>query len=141
MSGDVPVRFCERLGVRFPRATHLIVTSRSKEMLETEVKAIIESFLRERGLNLSPEKTKITHITEGFDFLGQHIRRYPNGKLIIKPARKSIRSLLVRVKEIIREHYGSTAHLLIVRLNPVIRGWANYHRHVVSKRIFAASMR
>jgi RNA-directed DNA polymerase len=45
--------------------------------------------------------------------------------------------LLVRVKEIIREHYGSTAHLLIVHLNPVIRGWANYHRHDVSKRIFA----
>ena len=67
MSGDVQVRFCERLGVRFPRATHLIVTSRSKEVLETEVKAIIESFLRERGLNLSPEKTKITHITEGFE--------------------------------------------------------------------------
>jgi RNA-directed DNA polymerase len=79
----------------------------------------------------------IAHITEGFDFLGQHVRRYPNGKLFIKPARKSIRSLLVRVKEIIREHDGSTAHLLIVRLNPVIRGWASYHRHVVSKRIFA----
>src|SRR5208283_3474664 len=98
-------------------ADDFIVTSRSKELLETEVKAIIESFLRERGLNLSPEKTKITHITEGFDFLGQHIRRYPNGKLLIKPARKSIRSLLVRVKEIIRAHYGSTAHLLIVHLN------------------------
>lgn len=118
-------------------ADDFIVTSRSKEVLETEVKSIIESFLRERGLNLSPEKTKITHISEGFDFLGQHVRRYPNGKLFIKPARKSIRSLLVRVKEIIREHDGSTAHLLIVRLNPVIRGWANYHRHVVSKRIFA----
>jgi len=118
-------------------ADDFIVTSRSKEVLETEVKAIIESFLRERGLKLSPEKTKITHITEGFDFLGQHIRRYPSGKLLIKPARKSVRSLLVRVKEIIREHYGSTAHLLIVHLNPMIRGWANYHRHVVSKRIFA----
>jgi hypothetical protein len=88
MSREVHVRFCERGGVRFPSATHLIVTSRSKELLETEVKAIIESFLRERGLNLSPEKTKITHITEGFDFLGQHVRRYPNGKLLIKPAEK-----------------------------------------------------
>ena len=68
-------------------ADDFIVTSRSRELLETEVKAIIESFLRERGLNLSPEKTKITHITEGFDFLGQHVRRYPNGKLLIKPAR------------------------------------------------------
>ena len=101
------------------------------------MKPIVESFLQERGLELSPEKTMITHMTDGFDFLGQNIRRYPNGKLLIKPARKSIRSLLARVREIIREHLGGTAHHLIIRLNPVIRGWANYHRHVVSKRIFA----
>jgi RNA-directed DNA polymerase len=118
-------------------ADDFIVTSSSKELLEFEMKPIVEDFLRERGLQLSTEKTKITHVTEGFDFLGQNIRRYPNGKLFIKPARKSIRSLLTRVKEIIREHCGSTAHRLITRLNPVIRGWANYHRHVVSKRIFA----
>jgi RNA-directed DNA polymerase len=118
-------------------ADDFIVTSRSKELLETEVKPIIEVFLRERGLQLSPEKTKITHVTEGFDFLGQNVRRYPNGKLLIKPARKSIRSLLIRVKEIVRKHLGSTAHRLIMRLNPLIRGWANYHCHVVSKRIFA----
>ena len=79
----------------------------------------------------------ITHLTDGFDFLGQNIRRYPNGKLLIKPARKSIRTLLARVREIIREHLGGAAHQLITRLNPLIRGWANYHRHVVSKRIFA----
>jgi transposase-like protein len=53
-----------------------------------------------RGLELSPEKTAITHVTEGFDFLGQNVRCYPCGKLLIKPARKSIRSLLTRVKEI-----------------------------------------
>ena len=118
-------------------ADDFIVTSASKDLLEEEVKPIIEDFLRERGLQLSEEKTKITHVTEGFDFLGQNIRRYPNGKLLIKPARKSVRSLLIRAKEIIREHRGSAAHTLITRLNPVIRGWANYHRHVVSKRIFA----
>ena len=101
------------------------------------MKPIVECFLQERGLELSSEKTSITHLTEGFDFLGQNVRRYPNGKFLIKPSRKSIRSLLVRVKKIIREHLGGTAHLLITRLNPVIRGWANYHRHVVSKRIFA----
>jgi RNA-directed DNA polymerase len=118
-------------------ADDFIVTSRSKELLELEVKPIIESFLSERGLRLSLEKTKITHVTKGFDFLGQNIRLYPNGKLLIKPSRKSIRSFLVRVKAIICEHCGSTAHRLITKLNPVIRGWANYHRHVVSKRVFA----
>ena len=93
--------------------------------------------LVERGLVLSPEKTVITHVRDGFDFLGQNIRRYPNGKLLIKPSRKNIATLLSKVKQIIREHIGRAAHVLINRLNPVIRGWANYHRHVVSKRIFA----
>jgi RNA-directed DNA polymerase len=117
-------------------ADDFIITGHSSELLETKVKPIVESFLQGRGLELSPEKTSITHLTEGFDFLGQNVRRYPNGKLLIKPSRRSVRSLLVRVKEIIRNHLSGTAHRLIMQLNPVIRGWANYHRHVVSKRIF-----
>ena len=118
-------------------ADDFIITGNSQELLATKVKPIVESFLRDRGLELSPEKTSIVHLTEGFDFLGQHVRRYPNGKLLIKPSRKSIMSLLTRVKQIVRKTHGGTAHHLIACLNPVIRGWANYHRHVVSKRIFA----
>ena len=118
-------------------ADDFIITGHSEELLRMTVKPLVESFLTERGLVLSPEKTLITHIEEGFDFLGQNVRRYPNGKLFIKPARKSVISVLAKVKEIVREHLGRAAHLLIIRLNPVIRGWANYHRHVVSKRIFA----
>ena len=118
-------------------ADDFIITGNSRELLETRVRPIVECFLKERGLELSLEKTRVTHLTEGFDFLGQNVRRYPNGKLLIKPSRKSVRSLLVRAKKVIREHLGGTAYLLITRLNSVIRGWANYHRHVVSKRIFA----
>jgi RNA-directed DNA polymerase len=118
-------------------ADDFVVTGNSEELLKTEVKPVIESFLLERGLVLSPEKTVITHVRNGFNFLGQNVRRYPNGKLLIKPARKSIASILSKVKLIIREHVGSAARLLIHTLNPVIRGWAHYHRHVVSKRIFA----
>jgi len=118
-------------------ADDFIITGHSRELLESQVKPLVESFLTERGLELSPEKTSITHLTEGFDFLGQNVRRYPNGKLLIKPSRKSIKSLLVKVKEIVSKYLSGPAHLLITRLNPVIRGWANYHRHVVSKRIFA----
>ena len=102
-----------------------------------KVKSVVEAFLAERGLVLSPEKTKITHVSAGFDFLGQNVRRYPNGKLLIKPSRKSIARLLTETKRIVREHQSMPAALLIMRLNPVIRGWASYHRHVVSKRIFA----
>ena len=74
-------------------ADDFIITGHSSELLETKVKPIVESFLQERGLELSLEKTSITHLTDGFDFLGQNVRRYPNGKLLIKPSRKSIRSL------------------------------------------------
>lgn len=117
-------------------ADDFIVTGRSREILEADVKPLVEAFLKERGLELSAEKTRITHLTEGFDFLGQNVRRYANGKLLIKPSGKSVRSLLAKVRAIIRQHLGGTPQLLITRLNPVIRGWANYHRHVVSKCIF-----
>src|SRR5260370_37633951 len=93
--------------------------------------------MAERGLVLSSEKTLITHIEKGFDFLGQNIRRYPHGKLFIKPARKRVVSVLGKVKQIVREYLGRTAHLLINPLNPIVVGWANYHRHVVSKRALA----
>jgi RNA-directed DNA polymerase len=118
-------------------ADDFIITGHSEELLRMTVKPLVESFLAERGLVLSSEKTLITHIEKGFDFLGQNIRRYPHGKLFIKPARKSVVSVLAKVKQIVREYLGSTVHPLINRLNPIVRGWANYHRHVVSKRVFA----
>src|SRR5262249_39590631 len=91
-------------------ADNFIITGHSRELLEATVKPLVEYFLHERGLELSPEKTTITHVTDGFDFLGQNVRRYPCGKLLIKPARESIKSLLTRVREIVRKHLGDTAH-------------------------------
>jgi RNA-directed DNA polymerase len=117
-------------------ADDFIISGNSREVLE-QVKPVVEAFLAERGLVLSPEKTHMTHVSAGFYFLGQNVRRYSNGKLLIKPSRKNIARLLAETKRIVREHRGMTASLLIMRLNPVIRGWASYHRHVVSKRIFA----
>jgi RNA-directed DNA polymerase len=116
-------------------ADDFIVTGGSQEFLETTVKPLLEQFLRERGLELSPEKTSITHITEGFDFLGQNVRKY-NGKLFIKPSKKSIHSFLEKVRKIVKTYKGMPAGKLIQLLNPLIRGWARYHRHVVSKKVF-----
>lgn len=113
-----------------------IITARSKEILEHEVKPLVEHFLAERGLCLSPHKTRMIHIDEGFDFLGQNVRMY-NGKLLIKPSRKSVRSLLRKVREVIKVHKTTPAAGLVGQLNPLLRGWANYHRHVVSKETFA----
>jgi RNA-directed DNA polymerase len=112
-----------------------IITANSKEMLEQEVKPLVERFLAERGLCLSPHKTRIVHIDEGFDFLGQNVRMY-NGKLLIKPSRKSVSSLLRKVREVIKVNKATPAGQLIGQLNPLLRGWANYHRHVVSKVTF-----
>jgi RNA-directed DNA polymerase len=124
------------LGVHFIRyADDFVITGRTRELLE-EIKLLVVNFLRERGLELSPVKTVITHVTAGFDFLGQNVRRYPNGKLLIKPSRKNIQSFLEDIRRTIRGGLAKTAAELIFVLNRKIRGWANYHRHVVSSRIF-----
>jgi RNA-directed DNA polymerase len=97
----------------------------------------VENFLRERGLTLSPEKTKLSHIQQGFDFLGQNVRKYPNGKLLIKPAKPKVKAFLNKIRTLIKSNSSIGAGNLIVKLNPLIRGWANYHRHVVSKKTFS----
>ena len=119
--------------IRF--ADDFIITGNTKELLENKVAPIVEEHYGVRGLELAEEKTHITHIEQGFDFLGQNIRKY-NGKLIIKPSKKSINNLLKKVKGIIKNSSGKKPIHLIWELNPVIRGWANFHRHVVSKAIF-----
>jgi RNA-directed DNA polymerase len=117
-------------------ADDFIITGRTKELLEGEIKPLVEQFLQKRGLELSPTKTVITHVEQGFDFLGQNVRKYPKGKLLIKPSKKNVKVFLDGVRKIIKAALGMSAAELIDWLNPKIRGWANYHRHVVSKRVF-----
>ncbi len=116
-------------------ADDFIITAHSKELLENVVKTSVISFLEERGLSLSEEKIKVTRIDHGFNFLGQNVRKY-NGKLLIKPSRDNVKSFLQNIRETIHKHRGSKTVALIHDLNPKVRGWANYHRHVVSSRIF-----
>ncbi len=136
MSGDVHVRFREHLGGRFPGVTRLIVTGENRELLEQRVKPAIEAFLAARGLQLAPEKTLITHLARGFDFLGQNVRKYGD-KLLIKPARKSVQTLLNKVREVLGKNKAATQAQVIMLLNPILRGWAMFHRHVVAKATFA----
>jgi RNA-directed DNA polymerase len=124
--------------VHFVRyADDFVITGCSRELLENEIKPLVRDFLALRGLTLSEEKTKVTHVGEGFDFLGQNIRKYHHGtpkeKLLIKPSKKNVKAFLEEVRMTIRKHRTSPQHLLIKALNPKIRGWANYHQHVVSK--------
>jgi RNA-directed DNA polymerase len=118
-------------------ADDFIITGTSEQLLREEVQPLVVQFLSERGLELSHEKTSITHIEDGFDFLGQNLRRYRD-VVLFKPSRKSVRGLLTKVRQIMREEGGhGTAGELIQRLNPIIRGWALYHRHASSSRTFS----
>lgn len=140
LSEEFPMKRSSRLEtfkVNFVRyCDDFVVTGRSKELLENEVKPVVEEFLAARGLTLSSVKTKITHINDGFDFLSQNVRKY-KGKLLIKPAKESVKSLLSNVRDIVKSNKAVPQVYLISLLNPVIRGWVNYHKHIVSKEVFA----
>jgi RNA-directed DNA polymerase len=116
-------------------ADDFVVTARTKETLEQVVKPAVVAFLAERGLELSEQKTTLTHIEAGFNFLGQNVRKYKN-KLVIKPARDGLKALVQKTRECIKGMLGQKGETLIKTLNPIIRGWANYHRHVCSAEAF-----
>ena len=100
-------------------------------------KAELAGWLASRGLAFNEDKTKIVHLaTEGFDFLGVNVRRYRNGKLLIKPSPTAVKRLWKRLAVEMRALRGSNAAAVIARLNPIIRGWAAYYRGVVSSKIF-----
>ena len=91
-------------------ADDFIITGATKDVLENEVKPLVEQFLRDRGLQLSPEKTCITHIEQGFDFLGQNLRKF-DGKLLIRPSKKNTHAFLEKVRQLIRQNGGQPDRL------------------------------
>lgn len=116
-------------------ADDFVITAKSRELLTDEVLPLVRSFMAERGLELSMEKTKVTHIEEGFDFLGQNVRKY-KGTFLIKPSTSSALSYLRKVREVVRNNKAASQFDLIGMLNPIIKGWGDYHRHSVAKDIF-----
>jgi RNA-directed DNA polymerase len=116
-------------------ADDFIVSARTYELAE-QVKETVRKHIAERGLQLSEEKTVITNIADGFDFLGWNFKKY-RGKLLVKPSRKSQQKVMEKIKETIRRNRMATQDELIAQLNPKIRGWANYHQGTVAKYIFA----
>lgn len=131
------------LAKQFPRmkvhliryADDCIITAPTREIAE-HIKRIIQDFFIERGLELSENKTLITHIDEGFDFLGWHFKKY-KGILLIKPSKKSIHKVIEKIRNIMHKAKAWTQKQLITELNPIIRGWTNYHKHVVAHDTFA----
>jgi RNA-directed DNA polymerase len=122
--------------VRFPPPTLLVVLCGSQQQAE-RVKARLAEWLAPRGLAFNEDKTKIVHLSEGFDFLGFNVRRY-NRKLLIKPSKAAVRRLRERLAAETRTLRGGNAMAVIATLNPIIRGWAAYYRGVVSSRVFSS---
>jgi RNA-directed DNA polymerase len=116
-------------------ADDFVITGTSRAVLEEEVKPLVTSFMAERGLELSPEKTVITPIAEGFDFLGRNVRKY-NGKLLITPSKRNVADFLGKLRDLVKAQTHTRPGDLICQLNPKLRGWAGFHRHFVSKRAY-----
>src|SRR5208282_780938 len=114
-------------------ADDFLITGTSKELLRDQVQPLVAHFLKERGLELSHEKTQITHVEEGFDFLGQNVRRYRCGKVLTKPSSQNVKTFLSKIRETIDNSGSLTAGAMIQRLNQQIKGWTMYHRYAASK--------
>jgi RNA-directed DNA polymerase len=106
-------------------------------LLHDEVRPLVQRFLGQRGLELHPEKTRITHSEEGIDFLGQTLQRRWSEKVLLQPSRPSVRRLQEQVRQSWRRSGAWTVGQLLAELNPLLRGWAGYHRHSDSSRTFA----
>lgn len=135
--GKIDLRFKNAHKVNLVRyADDFIVTAATKEIAQ-EAQELIRVFLKARGLELSEEKTTITHINEGFDMLGWTFRKW-DGKLIVKPSKKSIQSFIASLSEtILKRGKAWRQEVLIEKLNQQIRGWTTYHQPVCASEAFA----
>jgi RNA-directed DNA polymerase len=127
----------------FPRygfiryADDFVITAKAREDIEAIIPEVA-NWLKERGLKLNEEKTRVCHLAEGFNFLGFNIRQYKS-KCLIKPQREKVQTKLEEIKQWLDTHQNAEPAAVIRVLNPILRGWANYYRHAVSKRVFAYS--
>ncbi len=107
-------------------ADDFVITGSSRELLESQVKPLVTRFLAARGLVLSEVKTVVTHIDDGFDFLGWNVRKF-RGALVIQPSKKNVDAFLSKVRDTLRKMCASRQADVIEQLVPVIRGWADFH--------------
>jgi RNA-directed DNA polymerase len=140
--GSKASRYRRAHNINFVRyADDFIVTASGEAVLKEEIIPKINAFLEPRGVALSAQKTKVTHIAQGFDFLGQSVRKFERrgqlGKIQITPSQSSLAAIKAKVKDICKASGGLTQAQLIDKLNPVLRGWANYHRHVICAESFS----
>jgi RNA-directed DNA polymerase len=131
----------KRAVVRY--ADDFVVFCESEEDALVVRDRILPGWLSKRGLSLSAEKTRIVHLTDGFDFLSFNVRHYPHPqtsrsgyKLLIKPSKKAVLGKVAELRGEWLALRGHSVEVVLWKLNPIIRGWANYNRRVVSSRTF-----
>jgi RNA-directed DNA polymerase len=118
-------------------ADDLVVCCHSRQQAE-QVKARLARWLEPRGLAFNEAKTRIVSLSEGYDFLGFNLRRYPNGKLLIKPSVAAIKRFRKRLAKELRALRGSNVAAVLAKIVPIVRGWVAYYRTVVSAKVFSA---
>ncbi len=124
-------------------ADDFVVFCETKQDAEKSV-TILNQWMKDRGLTLSDEKTKIVHLIQGFDFLGFNVRHYPVSntntgfKLLIKPSKQTMQNTRNKLKQVWLENKSQNVDYLINKLNPIIRGTANYLRVGVSSEAFSS---
>jgi RNA-directed DNA polymerase len=130
----------KRAVVRY--ADDFVCFCETKEEAE-RVQELLTEWLKERGLRLSAEKTRTVHLTEGFNFLGFNIRQYrtpkttkTGWKLLIKPSKEAVQDLRKKLKDLWKKVQGTKVQVVLAKMNPIIRGWANYFRIAVAKEVF-----
>jgi RNA-directed DNA polymerase len=116
-------------------ADDFVVTAETKQDIE-EIIPTLKNWLLKRGLELNQDKTNVVHIEQGFNFLGFNIRQF-KGKCLQVPQKEKTRELLKQVRMWLKTHPTVKPEAVISHLNPILRGWANYNRHGVSKRVFS----
>ena len=118
-------------------ADDLVVCCHSRQQAE-QVQARLAGWLEPRGLAFNEAKTRIVPLSAGFDFLGFNLRRYPNGKLLIKPGVMAIKRFRDRLAKEFRALRGANVTAVLAKIVPITRGWVAYYRTVVSSRVFRA---
>jgi RNA-directed DNA polymerase len=116
-------------------ADDFVVVAETKEILEQRVKPAIQNFMAERGLRLSEEKTVITHIKTGFDFLGKTLRKFGT-QLIVQPSKAAAKSIREKLGALLTQSRSVAYEVLLSKLNRRLRGWGNYHRFSSASRVF-----
>ena len=116
-------------------ADDLIVCASTREKIEA-AQSTIEEWLKPRGLTLHPEKTRIVHVNDGFNFLSFHIRKY-KGKCLVKPQKEKVLAFLAELRLWLNDHKQAAAENVIRHFNKILPGWSNHYSHAVSKQVLS----